>query len=180
LFDSNVLLHGGHVADDRTEEDMGENGNHMNGTYIKSKKWYSGQSMVEAVVAVGIVILLVTGLVVATTSTLRTGQMSKVRTKALQYAKDGLEIVRIIKDESWNDLPLNGTYCLKNQTDLVLKDGECPMDTDLAFSRFVEFSNNNTCTAEGFCRIVTVTVSWMESEKRSVTLTSSITNWRVR
>jgi len=145
------------------------------------KKINCGQSMVEAVVAVGIVILLITGLVAATTSTLRFGQMSKARTQALQYAKEGLEIVRIIRDTSWDDIPqVSATHCLpKGQQ--VLGVLPCPMDIDLMFSRTVVFSEDGTTCVSPNCRKATVTVSWIESgQTRSVTLSSYITNWRTR
>jgi hypothetical protein len=137
---------------------------------------------VEAVVAVAVVILLVTGLVSATTSALRSNQMSKTRTQALQYAKEGLEIVRIVKDTTWSDIPEGSqTFCLsKNQQTLGSPvSGDCPMDIDNMFSRSLSFSQDATCT-DPTCRIVISTVSWMENEKRSVTLTSFITNWRAR
>jgi hypothetical protein len=150
---------------------------------IVFQKSKSGQSLVEAVVAVGMVILLVTGLVSATTSTLRFGQMSKDRTQALQYAKEGLEIVRIIKEANWNDIPLvTQTHCLsKGQQTLggeVL--GECPHDIDGKFSRTLTFSDDGShCIAAESCRKVTMTVGWEETGvDRIVTLTSYITNWR--
>jgi Tfp pilus assembly protein PilV len=141
--------------------------------------------MVEAVVAVGIAILLITGLVAATTSTLRFGQMSKDRTQALQYVKEGLEVVRIIKDANWNDIPQTPIkYCLsKGQQDLGEEvSGDCPSDIDNMFSRTVFISDDGiSCTAATFCRKVTVTVSFEEQEQnRSVSLTSYITNWRMR
>jgi len=150
------------------------------------KKRIFGQSMVEVVVVVGIVVLLITGLVSVTTATLRFSQMSKSRTQALQYAKEGLEVVRIVKEAKWDDIPTSAStkYCLaKGQQNLgnaVL--GVCPMDIDNMFSRTVVFSDEGTsCTVATFCRKVTVTVSFTEQgQNRSVILTSYITNWRMR
>lgn len=149
---------------------------------FKHKHHYVGQSLIEAVVAVGIVLLLVTGLVAATTSTLRFGQMSKYRTQALQYAREALEIVRIVKDTNWNDIPTSGTYCLaKNQQDLGSPAaGDCPFDIDSIYSRTLVFGSDATCSIALSCRKVTVTVSWKEATVQSVALTSFITNWRTR
>ena len=149
----------------------------MDTTY--GKRWNVGQSLLEAVVAVGIVILLITGLIAATTSTLRFGQMSKDRTQALQYAKEGMEIVRIIRDTNWDDIPqTTATYCLAKGARTL---GGCPMDPiDAMFSRTINFSDDGTTCVAPDCRKVTITVSWMEKEERSVTLTSYITNWRMR
>jgi len=142
-----------------------------------------GQSMIEAVVAIGVVILLITGLVAATTSSLQSGQMSKDRTQALQYAKEGLEIVRTIKEAKWSDIPLTEkTYCLAKEQQTLGGEtlGSCSINIDSKFTRTVIFSDDvSTCTATGSCRKVTMIVSWTEvSQERSVTLTSYITNWR--
>jgi len=158
---------------------------HMNGRYIHEKHCQIGQSIVEAVVAVGIAIVLITGLVAATTSTLRVSQMSKDRTQALQYAKEGLEVVRIVKDANWNDIPQTAaTYCLsKGQQNLgVGASDDCPFDIDNMFSRTILISDEGiSCTAATFCRKVTVTVSFREQDQtRSVILTTYITNWRMR
>lgn len=157
----------------------------MNGRHIHEKHCPIGQSIVEAVVAVGIAIVLITGLVSAATSTLRISQMSKDRTQALQYAKEGLEIVRIVKDSNWNDLPQTTvTYCLsKGQQSLGEgASDDCPFDIDNVFSRTILISDEGiSCTAAAFCRKVTVTVSFKEQDQtRSVILTSYVTNWRMR
>lgn len=138
-----------------------------------------GQSMVEAVVAVGVVVLLVTGLIAATTSSLQFGQMSKTRTQALQYAKEGMEVIRILRDTAWVTVPQAGSYCLdKEQKELGTAASEdCPMTIDNMFSRTVSFSHDNRCVSPS-CVIVTVTVAWMEKGKQSVVLPSYMTDWR--
>lgn len=146
------------------------------------KKICSGQSLIETVVAVGVVTLIVTGLVAATTSTLQFSQMSKTRTQALQYAKEGLEIVRIIKDAGWTSIPqTDQSYCLsQGQRELGTSTSDaCPMDIDNIYSRTLSFSHDATCVAPA-CSKVTVTVSWIENEITSVSLSSYITNWRTR
>jgi len=143
------------------------------------KKIMRGQSMIEAVVAVGIVILLVTGLLVATTSTLKFGRMSKDRTTALQYAKEGLEIVRVIKDNGWDNIPSDSTAtrCLL-EGEQEFTTGSCQISTTSPFSRTIDFTDDGDCTVANDCRKVTVTVSWMDSVTRTVTLSTYLTNWR--
>jgi len=146
------------------------------------KRIYSGQSLIETVVAVAIVTLIVTGLVAATTSTLRFSQMSKTRTQALQYAKEGLEIVRIIRDTGWASIPqTDQSYCLsKGQQELGTSTSDaCPMDIDNMYSRTLSFSHDATCVTPA-CSKVTVTVSWIEQDTKSVSLSSYITNWRIQ
>ncbi len=140
-----------------------------------------GQSMVEAVVVIGVVVMLVTGLVTATTTTLRSGQMSKSRVQALRYAKEGLEVVRIIKDADWNLIPQTSKqYCLgKGEQALVNESLPCAKTIDNTYSRTVAFADSGACTAASSCRSVTVTVTWSESgQDKSVALTSFLTNWR--
>ena len=139
--------------------------------------------MVEALVAVGIVILLVTGLVVATTATLRFGQMSKDRTQALQYAKEGMEIIRVVKEADWNEIPsTNTTSCLQKVSDEWKLGGSCPeLIANTLFTRTIAFSDDalSWCTTAGSCRKVTAIVSWTEgSQTRSVTLSTYLTNWK--
>jgi Tfp pilus assembly protein PilV len=142
-----------------------------------------GQSMVEALVVVGVVVLLVTGLVSATTASLGVSRMSKNKTQALQYAKEGLEIVRIVKNSSWDSVPqTTQSFCIaKGQNDLGTPLSVCPYDIDNFFSRMVTISDSGICTALNSCRNVSVTVSWKESSQdKSVTLTSFVTNWKTQ
>ena len=145
-----------------------------------------GQSLVEAVVTIGVVLLLVSGLVVATTSTLRFNTQTKARTQALSYAKEGLEIIRMLRDNGWSSIPVaNDSYCLtKGQTTLDLSSlPPCEKSIDAMFSRTISFSNESdigkSCQSSSQCRKVTVVVAWNESQgERSVTLSTYLTNWR--
>lgn len=138
--------------------------------------------MVEAVVAIGIVTLLITGLIVVTTATLKFGRMSKSRTQAIQYAKEGLEIIRIIKDTGWDNVPKNSpseTYCLfEGQQALSADDGTCTMSVGSPYTRTIVFSQDSYCADMASCRKVSATVSWMEDAMRSISLPMYITNWR--
>jgi len=134
-----------------------------------------GQSLIEAVVAVAIVLMLVTGLIVATTSALKYGQQSKLRSTALAYAKEGIEAVRTQRDASWTSFALHsGMYCLSK--DLVFTQVDpCPYALDSIFSRSVTYSWDAGNSRMG----IVVKVSWVEQNQvRSVTLTSYLTNWR--
>ena len=156
---------------------------YMKHKIIEPKRFLFGQSMVEALVVVGVVVLLVTGLVSATTASLGVSRMSKNRAQALQYAKEGLEIVRIVKSASWDSIPqTTQKFCIaKEQNDLGAPLSACPYDIDNFFSRTVTISDSGICTAVNSCRNVTVMVSWKESgQDKSVTLTSFVTNWKTQ
>ena len=143
------------------------------------KKYLQGQSLVEVVITIGIVILLLTGIVVATTSSLRFSGQSKLRSQAVSFAKEGLEVVRNIRDTSWSSLPtLTSSYCLpKDQMtlgDLIADDGSCPFNLDGVFSRKIVIDVMSIGKIS-----VTSTVSWHEgSEIRSFTLSTYLTDWK--
>jgi Tfp pilus assembly protein PilV len=150
-------------------------------------KWNNalgGQSLVEVVVAVGIVLILVTGLIVATTFSLRFNQRSKIRTEALSYAEEGLEFVRQLRDADWNTVPSTGIYCFGiGQAGLEgeVPAGGCSVDEATGFTRTIEMSTDDVCEDPLTCKKVTASVSWTEnSQMQSVRLSSYLTNWRAR
>jgi Tfp pilus assembly protein PilV len=149
-----------------------------------------GQSLIEAIVTVGVVVLIVTGLIVSANFSLTYSSMNKKRTKALSYANEALEVARSQRMQDWNAFPAPGTsYCLgKNATSFTTSApaGGCPLDIDTMYSRTVDFSVETgtggvglPCTDSTECRKVVVTVGWMENSKtRFVTLSTYITNWK--
>ena len=142
---------------------------------IKRKK---GQSLVEAVVAVAVVLLLVTGLIVATTASLRNSSLSKYRTQATNHAKEGMEQVRKLRDTSWQDfITKSGKYCLAstNEWTQLGTDETCPINVGNIFSREVTFTYypaNETMN-------VLITMYWIEGNwEQSINFVSLFTRWR--
>ena len=72
------------------------------------KKARAGQSLVEAIVAVGIAILVITGLVVLAVGAGRTATLSRNRSLAVQYGQEGVEALRSIRDRDYTELPTDG------------------------------------------------------------------------
>lgn len=141
------------------------------------KDYNSGQTLVEAVVVVGIVVLLVTGLIAGTTVSLRSVQSGRARSQAVSLAQEGLELVRAIRDESWNTFDgLNGMYCVGEDRELVATAGSCTPNIVGAqgdFTRSLYFDWQNPKM------IVTSTVSFVEAQTiRDVTLTTYFTQWK--
>src|SRR3972149_11412778 len=73
------------------------------------KRTLSGQSLVEAVVAIGIALIVVTGLVVLAVGAVRSATLSRNRSVAVQYAQEGLEALRSVRDRDFTELPDSGT-----------------------------------------------------------------------
>ena len=144
----------------------------MNGTRVKRQVTH-GQSLVEVIIIVGVVVLLVTGLIVAATSTLRFGQQSKSRSQAVALAREAIEITRQMRDADWEALSVkNGTYCL-SELKVWTQEINCPMTLQNQFSRTVVFVTTGTSVS------VEVTVRWWESDViREVKLNTVFTDWK--
>jgi len=65
-------------------------------------KQQQGQSLVEMIVVIGVVVLLTTGIVVGTTTSLSRSETSETRSQALSYAQEGIELARGLRDAGWN------------------------------------------------------------------------------
>lgn len=134
-----------------------------------------GQTIVEAIVVLGIVVLLVTGLIAGTTSSLRSVQSGKIKSQALKYAEEGMEYARNLRNQDWSVFQAkSGSYCLDSS--LTLTPGSaCALTADDIFTRGITFTwdlNNNNMT-------VVVAVGYIEgSQTKNVTLTTYFTNWR--
>jgi type II secretory pathway pseudopilin PulG len=143
-----------------------------------------GQSLVEAVVAVAVVLLLVTGLIVATTSSVKFSTLSSYRTQATQIAKEVMEAVRDLRDKSWTDFITKSdtTYCLSGSyVWTILFEEECPGDTGDFYIRTVRFELQTPDAGKPDQKRmkVTVTIGWAEgTSKKSASLVSYFTNWR--
>lgn len=145
-----------------------------------NRRIQSGQSLIEAVVAVGLVVVIATALISATTAGLKSGQSGKLRSKAVVLAQDGLELARKLRDSNWVVFESYGTApnnikCLDSVGAWSTQSGSCPFDIDNNYARTVTFTwdNPNSRMKAGSV------VSWNErSQVKSVTLTTYFTDWR--
>lgn len=90
-----------------------------------------GQSLIEMIVVIGIVVLLATGIVVGTTVSLSGVQSSGLRSSAVQYAQQGLELARAKRDAGWTAFAAMGTgdpapvYCVGSDGDFGTATSNC-------------------------------------------------------
>lgn len=157
--------------------------NDMNNTH-------RGQSLLEIVVATAVAILLITGLLVATSVSLRTSQNGQQRSKALKYAQEGIELTRSLRDSlDWasftaydpNAGSASTTWCLVAAGNW--KQGACDPVVDAidgVYTRAVTFEWNDRDSDPNKYRMeVTVTVSWDQAgQTKSVTLATYFTQWK--
>lgn len=138
----------------------------------------SGQSLIEALVAVGLVIVIATALISVTTTGLKASQSGKLRSKAVVLAQDGLELSRKLRDNDWVVFQTYGTApnnikCLDTNGGWATMSGSCPFDIEDIYARKVTF------TWDGSRMKVDSVVSWNErSQVKNVTLTTYFTDWR--
>lgn len=148
----------------------------------------SGQSLVEVVVALGIVLLLVSGLVAGTTYSLRFARASKERTEAIHLATDAIEQIRRLRDKNWdtfkalcNPDPNPPNQCLTQNYSMctdgsLTTDPQCPSGLrDLLYNRIVLFEYDAITDMV----IVTAATHWGEAgENRTVRLKTYLTKWK--
>lgn len=139
-----------------------------------------GQTIVEAIVVLGVVVLLVTGLIAGTTSSLRSVQAGRTRSVALKFAEQGMEFIRNLRNQQWSTFQSNsGLYCLDSSMTLTeLAFPPCTINITTpegAFARSINFTWDNIDEK----MTVVATVSYIEgSQSKNVTLTSYFTNWK--
>ena len=134
------------------------------------KRYESGQSLIEIVLVLSVVVMVITGITFAVTSSLKNATFSKNQNLASAYAQQGMEIVRGIRDRSWSaffSLPGGPFFCLpQNSTELVNRSGpDCDGEGNVGiFIREIRLNNNSLdCTAGAGNTKATVLVQWSDS-----------------
>lgn len=135
-----------------------------------------GQSLVEVVVAVGVVVILVTGLIVGTTSALKTSQYGRSKSQAIKYAQEAMELTRQLRNNGWATFAArSGLWCLDKVGAWIQGAGTCPLNIDNLFTRSATFTWN-----VGSSRMeVVVNVSWSDGGGlHNTQLTTYFTQWK--
>lgn len=139
-----------------------------------------GQTLLELVVAIGVVAIVITALVAAVTASLRYSQSTRLRSRGIKYAQEGLELSRKLRDtNTWNIFQAyadgSGSWCL-DETGVWAVDaanGTCPVSVGNDFWRRVHFVWNDPIME------VTVNVSWGErNTPSSIELKTHFTQWK--
>lgn len=148
---------------------------------MTSKKYRYGQTLVELVVAIGVVAMVLMALISAVTASLRYGQVSRNRSVAVKLAQEGMELSRKLRDESgWSTFLTyasvnSGRWCLdlSGQFSQADSNGICPVSAENPFWRLLTFQfSDPTMTVD-------VSVSWGERNALStVQLRTNFTEWK--
>ena len=150
--------------------------------------FFSGQSLVEVVVSIGIAVMLAISLITTSLITQKSARSARNNSQATKLVQQTLEQLRVFRDRAgFSELPNAPTAIIC--VDLNIVDANdpstwafvtpvpCPyFETipDTIFSRQIEFLNDG---AEK--RLITVTVSWDESgQTRSVKSQTFLSLWQ--
>lgn len=160
-------------------------------------KWFArlprrtqqGSSLIEIVVATGVMALVLTAIVAGLTLSLKTNAESEYRLQAIKRAQEAMEVFRRERTLMGWDVFLEGfedgaTYCLKDLPEPrgEFLSGACDEDdrfviSGLEFTREAEVNILTTTPAEPLIE-VTVRVSWQDgSRSRDVTIVQGFRQW---
>lgn len=92
--------------------------NCMKGSFDKAQ---DGQTLIEVLLALGTAVVVLSATVVAVLSALNNAQFSKNQNIATQYAQEGMEVMRKMRNSNWTLFSsYSGQYCLdQNSTQLL-------------------------------------------------------------
>lgn len=148
-----------------------------------------GSSLVEIVVATGVMALVLTAIVAGLTLSLKTSAESEYRVQATKRAQEAMEVFRRERtllgwDEFTSNFTNGATYCLQElpAPREVFEDGECSSEQSLVVSGLdlyreaeVSFRNFGGDDPE---LVVTVTVVWNDGRNdKSVNLVQGFRRW---
>lgn len=91
---------------------------------LKKIKQINGQSLVETIVAVGIMIVGITAVLTLAVISLSVSGISKQNIIALNLAREGIEITRAVRDTHW----LRDVQCWHSSNECGLKTGKYVLD----------------------------------------------------
>jgi len=141
------------------------------------KKRKNGQILIEALVALVVVAFVISGIVIALITSINNSTFARNQNLATNYAQEGLEIARNLKESNYSDFEQHQAYyCLPedatNLDEVSSENGDCEKIAD-TFSRQIFIDNTGAdsrrdepvqkCEAGGGSIYVVSTVSWYDS-----------------
>jgi type II secretory pathway pseudopilin PulG len=120
-----------------------------------------GQTLIELLVTMSIAIIILVAASTVILSSLNNAQNSKVKNLATEYAQEGMETIRQMRNMNYNTFKnYNGKYCLAKGENILRSSCTNPnVDT---FIRSVEIEQNSNCNTNAVQ--VTLSVSWADKK----------------
>jgi type II secretory pathway pseudopilin PulG len=144
-----------------------------------------GQTLIEALVALGAAVLVLSAITVAVISALNNVQYTKNQNLATQYAQQGVETMRQLSQSNWGDFSSNNNtnYCLPDGSSTLVDFpvNGCGQNIGI-FVREVDIAQSSLSCSGAV--LITVIVSWSDSKCQdpsspychNVTLNSCLSN----
>lgn len=147
----------------------------------KCKTGQKGQSLVEMIVVIGMVVLMTTGIVAGTTMSINRSTTSQTRTEALSFAQAGVELARSKRDEGWLAFAALGstpsTYCVGSNGNFGSPQVSCTTANIGVYTRSITLTLQ-TVNATQVMKVVSL-VAWEDqSPSHKVQLITYLTQWR--
>src|SRR5258708_22405731 len=152
-------------------------------------KLQKGQTLLEVLIALGLLSIIMSSLIVVILSALNNANFGKNQNLATQYAQEGMEIMRNIRDQNYGTFSsLAGTYCIPENC----HDSQCFIATPCTVNIKTEFVrkvtiNRNAAVCGGVSTKSTLAVSWNDGKCKTrstychnVTLTSCLSSLDVQ
>jgi Tfp pilus assembly protein PilV len=138
----------------------------------------SGQTILEAIAAIAVTIIVVTALVALGVRTVRAATITRNRSQAAAYAQEGIEAVRSIRDRSYADL----YACRGDSAHKIVWSGSqwgCEDGTEEEIEGSI-FDRSFTAEEMASDKLkVTVTVYWSDSAgDHTLPVNTYLTDWR--
>jgi type II secretory pathway pseudopilin PulG len=133
-----------------------------------------GQSLVEALVALGAAVLIITSIAVAVITSVNNAVFSKNQNLATQYAQQAIDTLRHQSISNWTSFSaLDGSYCLsQNSTNLIPAGLGCSLNINDSnnnpfFIRTIQITHVASLPATANCAgniLANVSVSWRDAK----------------
>ncbi|MCL5439269.1 MAG: hypothetical protein M1268_04795 [Patescibacteria group bacterium] len=146
---------------------------------LVGKDIQKGQTIIEVLVALSVAVVVIAAIAISVISALYNSQFSKNQNLATQYAQEGMEIMRQIRNSDWSVFSsYSGSYCLdKGSSSIKAKDasvvngcksvdvGSNNKNIDGFFARQIDISKQDI-DCNGNQTKVAAIVSWSDSKCR--------------
>lgn len=137
---------------------------------FRNKKNKKGIILVEAIIAMTVIVMIMTAIVTALISSINSTTYSEEQTIATGYAQEGIEVARNQKNIDWDSISnlSNGYYSLCQGSSLIQSSGSCVIDGKYTRTIYVNQDgfDNRTSPGSQICLensiFVASTVTWSD------------------
>lgn len=140
----------------------------------RKSQW--GQSLIEVLTALAVVLLVIIALIRATTTSMKGSDFAKTQSSATSYGQEAIEWIRAERDKNWDNIDVHATGAPLCLMSLDWTSAECGENDYIDGTKF---KRQATLTKDGEKVKIEVIVGWQDSSgEHQSKLTTYLTNWR--